>query len=375
MQRSTAILGFFAVQFVLTASPPKAAPSAAPPPKLLHEIHLPPPAESVGMLAFSPDEHWIAVVAGPRQSELLLLPLNGSPDQNIHIDPGAPIACGPVWSPNSDAVLVGEFAGKQGIAKLYSIRGTQLWEHDGLRVELFSYNPAGGVFGFLDPEHLLARESPKDGKAGFETLDLEGHVIDTWPAPKQWELAALNPNRHLLAVFADHIQSKTLVIDYPSKKMLQTRSNPTWLYQDGGRSAGVWQYFAEGGKTLCSVGSAESRPAGAECWDADSGAKIAEFQRFTGGIPAAASACGSRLVLTEETRFWSKRRSEIDSYGERVVWDFRSGAELAAWQTTGQAVVTHGTSAVIRPTPVAISSTGHYVAEGGGGILRIYELP
>jgi hypothetical protein len=367
MKRSTAILGFFAVQFVLTASQP---------PKLLRETHLPPPAESVGMLAFSPDEHWIAVVAGPRQGELLLLPLNGTPDQNIHIDPGGPISWGPVWSPNSDAVLVGELAGsKQGIAKLYSLRGTQLWEHDGPGLQLFSYNPAGGVFGFLDSEHLLARESPKDGKAACDTLDLQGHVLDTWPAPKEWELAAINPDRHLLAMFADHIQSKTLVIDYPSKKVLQTRSNPTWLYQNGGRSAGVWQYFADGGKTLCSVGSAESHPAGAECWDAGSGEKIAEFQRFTGGAPAAASDRGSRLVLTQETRFWSKRRSEIGSYGERVVWDFRSGAELAAWETTGQAVVTHGTSAVIRPTPVAISSTGRYVAEGGGGILRIYELP
>jgi hypothetical protein len=367
MKRITAILGFFAAQLVTSASP-----SNAPTPKLLREIKLPASIHFVSTLAFSPDEHWIAVVGGAHRSELLLLPLSGSPDQTVHIDSSMPIFWGPEWSPNSDAVLVGESAAhKRGIAKLYSVRGNQLWEH--VNAGQTMWDADGGVFGFLDPEHLLARQISDKGKpVGFETLDLQGHVIDTWPEQKQWHVAAMNPDRHLVAVFPDRYLSKTLIIDYPSKRVIQTKSNPTWLYPGGGRSQGVLEYFVEAGKTICTVGSAESRAVDAECRDVDSGHKIAEFHRFTGGWPAAASDRASRLVLTQETRFWSRKGNEIDAYGERVVWDFRSGAEIAAWGIRGQS---SGANGVIQPSAVAISSTGHYLAEGADGSFQIYELP
>jgi WD40 repeat protein len=365
MKRITAILGLFAAQLAVSASP-----SNAPSPKLLREIDLP-AFMRVGTLAFSPDEHWIAVIGGGHRSELLLLPLDGSPEQTIHIDSGMPIFWGPEWSPNSGAVVGASAAHKQGLAKLYSVRGNQLWEH--VNTGQTIWDADGGVFAFLDPGPLLARQISDKGKpAGFETLDLQGQVIDTWPEQKQWQVAAINPDRHLVAVFPDRSLSKTLIIDYPSKRVIQTKSNPTWLYEGGGRSQGVLEYFVEAGKTICTVGSAESRAVDAECRDVDSGQKIAEFHRFTGGWPAAASDHASRLVLTQETRFWSKRRSQIDSYGERVVWDFRAGTEIAAWGVRGQS---SGASSIIQPSPVAISPTGRYLAEGADGILRIYELP
>jgi hypothetical protein len=340
MKRSTAILGLFAAQLASVPSL-NTAPLNAPPPKLLREINLAPSAYAVRNLAFSPDEHWIAVLAGPKRNDLLVLPVDGTPGQSIHSDPGMPIFWGPDWSPSSDALLVGE--------------------------------AAGGVLGFIDGEHLLARAVPGKGKPpAFDTLDLEGRVIDTWPAQKQWELAAISPERHLLAVFSDSDQSKTILIDYASKRLIQTKSNPTWLYQDGNRSQGIWEYFAESGKTLCLIGSAESHAAGAECWDVETGEKIAEFHRFPGGMPAAASIHGSRLVLTQVTPFRSKNGPLIDSYGQRVVWDFRSGGEIAAWGITGQIA---GKDNIVVPSAIAISSTGRYIAEGAKGILRIYELP
>jgi hypothetical protein len=50
---------------------------------------------------------------------------------------------------------------------------------------------------------------------------------------------------------------------------------------------------------------------------------------------------------------------------ERVVWDFCSGIEVAAWEVPQIAWTGH----------VAISSTGRYVAETAGALLRIYHLP
>ena len=99
--------------------------------------------------------------------------------------------------------------------------------------------------------------------------------------------------------------------------------------------------------------------------------KIAKFAGFLGGAPAAASSHGSQLVLTNNAVLPKRSAALVYSHAERVVWDFRSGTEVAAWDTP-QTVV---------PNPshihdsVAISSTGRYVAETVGALLRIYELP
>jgi hypothetical protein len=130
----------------------------------------------------------------------------------------------------------------------------------------------------------------------------------------------------------------------------------------------------------------------AECRDVDSGTKINEFRRFQGGTsarefqsfqegdPPEASTQGSRLLLTHITPFPSKDKLDVTGktvvYGERVVWDFRSGAEVATWGMPQDVWknVTHSFTQPV-PVPIVISATGRYIAEGAGGVLRIYELP
>jgi hypothetical protein len=90
-------------------------------------------------------------------------------------------------------------------------------------------------------------------------------VIDTWSAPKNWTSAVINPDRRLLAAFSGDLRTKMLIIDYPSKKVIQTESNPTWLYRDGDRSVGAAWYFAEAGKTICAVGNVKSRGINTQC--------------------------------------------------------------------------------------------------------------
>jgi WD40 repeat protein len=391
---TTAVIGFFAAQLAWSAPPPRTAPPALPP-KLLREINLNqiiherggvlPSTHSVRTVIFSPDENWIAVAVGRHrregkfkpgdvryESHLLILPLQESAGHPAQVDPGILLGEGSLaWSPRSDALVVQGMV--NGGAQLYNVRGDQLWkrDHPGKQVLLEPW-----IVGFIDPGHLLAHHVPARGDPdGFDTLDLDGQVVDTWTASKQWRGASIDSGRHLLAVFSDYAQSKLLVIDYPSKKVLQINSGSTWLYRDGGRSALATAYFAESGKTICTVGSPESHDTQAQCWDVDSGQKIAEYERFLGGAPAAASSHGPRLVLTQSWVLGNNRSGRETFSGGRVVWDFRSDAEVAAWNPAVQSVENGNVRDIAQPAPVAISSTGRYVAEGADGILRIYELP
>ena len=365
---------------------------AAPPPKLVREIDLNqiipgrPGYLPFPYFAFSPDEKWLAVTFGalptdPRKRlpngrqvgtyTLLLMPVNGPADQQVQIDPGLRPLANPGWSPSSDTFFVPGLAANarnsrtDGIVKVWNLRGEELF-----RRTLLDIGPPGGIFGFLDPEHLLVRGGSTRKRHEFEILDLHGKVVDTWTVPKHWRVVDISPDRHLLAVLSDEQAAQTLVVDYPSKQVVLAKDNPyDFLLASGGSG----EYFTEDGRTLCSVGSVGDPQFDTvtECWDVDSGKRIAKFDGFLGGAPAAASSHGSRLVLTNNAVLPKRSAALVYFHAERVVWDFRAGTEFAAWDTP-QTVV---------PNPshihdsVVISSTGRYVAETVGALLRIYEIP
>lgn len=382
-----------AVIIVLVAAPLV----SAPPPKVIREVVLsqitpvPPGFRLYAGIAFSPDEKWVAVAVetyqiGPRKADgnvdhgseiLLLMPLKGPEEQTVQIDPGVRRVVGPIWSPNSAAVLVQGIAPDSrrpytnGIGKLWDLKGKELLRRDGPGFS--ADGPVGGTFGFLDAEHLLARRIPAKGTpAAFETINLRGQVVATWTVPKHWKIVDISPDRGLLAVLPEYAP-KTLIVDYASKKVVLAKGNP---HGDLGQDGGSFEYFTEGGKTMCSVGSVGTFDpqwdTATECWDVDLGRKIAQFDGFPGGAPAAASSHGSRLVLTRVSAF-PKRSGAALVYpvGERVVWDFRSGAEIAAWDLP----LVDWTSANHFVDSVAISSSGRYVAETDGVVFRMYELP
>lgn len=392
---------YTAAMIVLLAAPLVSAPA----PKVIREIDLNqviparPDFAPFAIVAFSPDENWVALAVGahqiehykpggnidPGHSTLLLVPLNGTADKPVQIDPGLQPTANLAWSPDSATVLVEGFARNpgnppsllpDGIAELWNLRGEEVLRLLRTPAPLVD-GPPGGIFGFVDSKHLLARRIPVKGMpSAFETTDLQGQVVDTWTVPKHWTVADISPERGLLAILTDQA-SKTLVVDSASKKVILSKANPSGNLGYGfplQASGGSWQYFTERGKTLCSVGSVgKGNPqfdTTTECWAVDSGSKIARFDGFPGGAPAAASSDGSRLVLTHELAFPIKGdEALVFSRGKRVVWDFRSGAEIAAWEVPQTADPSHIADRV------AISASGRYVAETRGALLRIYELP
>lgn len=391
MEFAAAIISLLAVPLV-----------GAPPPKLVREIGLDqiiqdhPEFTSLD-LTFSPDDNWIAMVGAHRHilagrgqpspvpsgpDLIFLVPRNGSVGQQIgdrrtQIDPGMYLSGGAVWSPNSDSFLVQGFIGSElgpnaeRIAKLWNLRGEELWHLD---MGTLKDRPIQ-IFGFLDAEHLLAGGIVWTRAAvPLETIDLHGKVVDKWTSPKKWRAVDVSPDRHLLAVLSDDEAAKTLVVDYASKKVLLSKDNPYHDLNRGGGGLGNSQYFTEGGKTLCSVETVQqlSGPefnVAPECWDVDSGKRVAKFDGIRGGAPAAASPRGSRLMLTRYTTVPGPGHNSYLGV-EYVVWDFRSGTQVAVWKSQQT-----GTIPPPRLSSMAISSTGRYVAEIAGDVLRIYELP
>jgi len=370
----------FAVAVLALAAPPP----EAPPPKLI-EIYRSPfdpelsPVPSgfrrTISLAFSPDERWIALVMGALTTDLrrapalhlastlLLLPLYPSQSPRVQISPGMP-AGEPKWSPDSGSLAVWAIPATQrdryagGIAKLFDLSGKLLWTGP----------PTGPIVGFIAPGRLLAQHAKRKGRfSGFDTVDVRTSAVTAWPASgaasRHWYLVAMNPDRHLLAVFPDTEGSKTLIVDYATGKVLQSMNNQV------DSSAAPWVFFAEHGKTLCSAASPSAFSNHAICRDVDTGKTIAELKAIDGGEPADTSAGGSRMVVTKVNDFSGGDRT----YSGNVVWDFRSGAEIAAWAASGLQVRPIFLSVV--PPAVTISSSGRYVALQLGEEVHIYELP
>ena len=393
--KKTAGMKYTAAMIVLLAS----RLASAPQPKLVREIDLNqsvpaiPDVAPFAIFAFSPDEKWLAVAVGPRPIEhpkppknvdlgpseiLLLVPLDGTAGQPVPVNLGLHPTGNPAWSPDSASVLVEGFAKHRpglpvdSIAKLWDLRRDELLSRHG--PGLTGDGPVGGIFGFLDSTHLLARGIPAKGMPdAFETLDLQGRVVDTWTVPKHWQVADISPTRGLLAILTDR-DAKTLVVDHQSKKVILTRDNPNGFQANGNPGMyGRLQYFTESGKTLCSVGSIGTGISQVntitECWDVDSGRRIAKFGGFPGGAPAAASSDASRLVLTHGLTIPRRDAGLVFPRCERIVWDFSSDSEIAGWEVP-QIADSWSTF-----DQVAISSSGRYVAENVGTLLRIYALP
>ena len=137
--------------------------------------------------------------------------------------------------------------------------------------------------------------------------------------------------------------------------------------------------FADSGKAICGGSEAETKKLPVSCWDVDTGREIADAPNVRGGSPLAAAAHASRIAVSD----YSRVRESLFSYefGEKlkrmVVWDFRSGEEIASWHPGHQSYNDLGP---VPPKhskelcPFAISPDGQYIAEGCNGVVRLYRI-
>ncbi|MGA3242573.1 MAG: hypothetical protein ABSG03_40545 [Bryobacteraceae bacterium] len=341
-----------------------------------------PSTHSVQALAFSPDNKWIAVAVGrhykpgtsdPREfaSHVIVVPTEGDAAHPLQIDPGVWVTQNAlIWAPDSSAVLISADAAP----KWYAIPGGELWKHGKPDSRL------NMVLGFVDARLGMAYASQEErSRAEREgaprvlyIFDLTGRIVDEWRVPSRWWFAAVNPDRHLVAVSEDSrlASAPFPIFAYPSKAEIQG-----WSVD---KTFG-WPNFAEAGKTVCGFGGYGRAVPYATCWDVDTGKKIAGFRGFRGGDPVSVSSQASRIVLTHIRNYRGiTEEFDMHSYHDRVVWDFRTDKVIAEWVP-----ITQATETGMRPPedkrtefgPSVISPSGRYIAEGSNGIIRIYELP
>jgi hypothetical protein len=135
--------------------------------------------------------------------------------------------------------------------------------------------------------------------------------------------------------------------------------------------------FAEGGKTFCAAAGGVGRVVvPVRCLDVDTGKTIAEATSVKRAWSIVTASESSRVVIAQY-------RPQPDSHPgtsvieRRIVWDFRSGQEVATWRPEFQkwrfpmGELRHWRS---NPFVFAISPTGKYIAEGGNGVMRLFEI-
>jgi hypothetical protein len=137
--------------------------------------------------------------------------------------------------------------------------------------------------------------------------------------------------------------------------------------------------FADGDRAVCETGPAEQPgPIPVRCWDIDTGKLISETATIHGGLPASTAAQSGRMVASDyryvPIRFTEDHKEILK---RRVVWDFRTGKELASWHPDSQSYEDRGIRPPMQirePFKFAMSPDGQYVLEGGNGILRLYRI-
>lgn len=231
----------------------------------------------------------------------------------------------------------------------------------------------------------VANSYVEEGRiARFLLLDKSCSSEENWKFANDWTINDVTIDRALLCVSRpihwgpqDIVAAETarvaglsddvLIVEPFTGKTIQ-RWPPSVISED--------VRFGDGGRVICVGRSVEARGrVPLRCWDVGTGHQIAQAPTINGGTPIAVAERSSRVVASD---FRGIGVPFTDDFKEvlrrRVVWDFKSGRELVSWKPELQPYDV-GLDRVGREwSAFAISADGEYIAEGGGGILRLYKI-
>ena len=333
---------------------------------------------TVNTIRFSPDEQRLAVVVGMHPiegsftSHLLIVDTNEPGTENRQFELARGVFPGEVdypallWSPDGGSITVSGVVIPLGGGKECSFDSWDAW--------LGGYLDSHTLVGRLTPAHV-DREHPNSRLVLFGS---NCQREDIWSVDGAWLIQDVSPDRGLalvLQTYLGHVglfdppKGETLLVDVRRKQVVR-RWSATDLMPHQVR-------FAEGGRTLCAAAGGVRRYAvPAQCVDVDTGKVIADaasVKRAWSIVPASES---SRVVI-------GQYRPEPDDKPTtsvldcRIVWDFRTNQQIASWRPEVQkwrypiGSFRHWRS---NPSVFAMSPTGKYTAEGGNGVLRLYEI-
>lgn len=333
---------------------------------------------TVNAIKFSPDEQQLAVavgihpIEGSYTSHLLILetkapgPVKQQFELNRGVLPNNDVDADLLWAPDGNTVAVS--------GAIFSVRGGRACAFDTGEAWLGGYLNSQTLVARLTPTHV-DREHPNSHFVLFSS-DCESQ--DTWNVDEAWLIQDVSPVHGLAVVkqanlghvrLFDPPRGATLLVDFRRERVLR-RWPADELLPNQVR-------FAESGKTLCAAaGSAGRYDVPVQCVDVETGNVIAQAASVKRGWSIVTASESSRVVITQY-------RSEPDNkpttsvLDRRIVWDFRTGQQIAIWHPEFQkwrfpiGAFEHWRN---NPFAVAISPTGRYIAEGGNGVLRLYEI-
>lgn len=212
----------------------------------------------------------------------------------------------------------------------------------------------------------------------FLILNTHCQIVGRWEVAEDWYIEDASIDRGLICI-AKHYRMRfgEFMEDYMIVDPLTGRT--LWRWPRSAIPTGYRLRFAYNGKAVCGgtdSDAAEKVPVG--CWDVDTGKMIAEAPTINGGVPFATAARVSRIIASDfryvHIPFSTEYREE---FKRRVVWDFKTGKELAAWRPQSQEYEGRPTIPPTRSRELLkfdISPDGKYIVEGGNGTLRLYEI-
>jgi len=207
---------------------------------------------------------------------------------------------------------------------------------------------------------------PAEPRSRFTLFDLQCSPEGIWEVPESWQIQDVAEERHVVAVTRSVGDGyEFLIVDPLVGKVI--RRWPSSYPAIGS--------FSEGGRVLCSV-EEEGNKGQLVCRQADDGKKVGASESINGGFPIATSARSSRIIASDHHRERDPRSPyEYDWVLDRqVVWDYRSGSELASWRPNRQRATNTTNEQDRVPDQFAISPDGLYVATGGDGIVRLFKI-
>ncbi len=334
---------------------------------------------SVLDISFSPNDEYIAASFGihssspaPRPgsqdyfSHIVIVPTK-NPEQGFRqVDPGVLVLEGLLsWSPRSTRLLL------KGYHKYLQINA----DGPASRFEELSCRPPGIVEGYLDERRFLTFSLPEDSlrspRPAIRTLSIfdsrDCRLLDQWSPSEGWYITDLEPRRGVAAAY--HMLGRTredFVFDLDSKRIVQRWQNN---FDE--------KFFAETGRSLCAITMYWRDHPGPVCWDIATGKIIAALPEINGGLPASVARYSSRILLSDVKVFRGiTEEYDMHQFRRRVIWDFRTGKEVASWipATQSEEMIHHAPKADAALSAVALSPSGRYVAEGANGVLRLYEV-
>jgi len=229
--------------------------------------------------------------------------------------------------------------------------------------------------GFVNNDKIVADATGNFGR--LLEFGSDCRVLSTWDPGENWMVVDASADKGLLLVSRE----------MPAPKRTFPPHNETLVVRAADRAIiGRWPAsqvpsgrFADFGNAICNGSDAdEADRVPVRCWSSADGKVIATAPTVNGGSPFAVATNGTRMIASDYHRYRIPFSSE---YGERlkrrVVWDFKTGEELASWEPEKQNFVDNSAKTPTKVSDMAkfaISADGQYVLDGANGILRLYKI-